>query len=397
MNESDLRVLLTTDGLAAVAMASASPLDSIGGVSGATALLRKKGYSPEVTAAALTQARLRSRATAKFGEFANDMLFTETGLQQATRLKVAALHAGRFRDAGIGRVADLGCGIGADSLAIASLNIHVTAVDADPITAAIAAYNLAPFPNANVAAADAREVDLADVDGVFCDPARRETTSGEMRRLYDPTTFEPPLDWVFSLASTHPLGVKLGPGHPHDAIPEGCEALWISDGGTAVELGLWFGPLATPGRRFGALVLSPAGPEWIEGHEHEEPVPVGIVGRFLYDPDPAVIRARALGTLAGMVDATSISDGIAYLSSDRSIDTPFAARFAITDVLPFDRKKLRSLLRERGVGILEIKKRGADIDPAQLRRELSLRGEESATLIVTRIGGRHRAILAKRC
>ena len=48
------------------------------------------------------------------------MLFTEAGLEQATRLKVAALHAGRFARAGVEHVADLGCGIGGDALALAA-------------------------------------------------------------------------------------------------------------------------------------------------------------------------------------------------------------------------------------------------------------------------------------
>jgi len=89
--------------------------------------LRKAGHDPMTVAAALTQAKLRKRAIAKFGDFASSMLFTEAGLEQASRLKVAALHAGRFRAAGIKEVADLGCGIGAESMALAALDIRVRA------------------------------------------------------------------------------------------------------------------------------------------------------------------------------------------------------------------------------------------------------------------------------
>ena len=55
--------------------------------------LRAEGYSPELVSAALTQAKLRTQARAKFGEFAEHMLFTRNGLEQATRWSVAALHA----------------------------------------------------------------------------------------------------------------------------------------------------------------------------------------------------------------------------------------------------------------------------------------------------------------
>jgi hypothetical protein len=53
-------------------------------------------------------------------------------------------------------------------------------------------------------------------------------------------------------------------------------------------------------------------------------------------------------------------------------------------------------LRERAIGQLEIKKRGVDIEPEKLRREFKLRGENAATLLITRSDGRNIAILARR-
>ena len=140
------------------------------------------------------QARLRSRARAKFGAFADRMLFTRAGLEQATRLEVGARHAGRFRDAGVARVADLGCGIGGDALAFAGIGLDVVAVDADGVTAALAAYNLAPFgEQAQVRHARAEEVDLAGVDAVWLDPARRTAGHTETTRV-GAGDWSPPLD-----------------------------------------------------------------------------------------------------------------------------------------------------------------------------------------------------------
>jgi predicted RNA methylase len=110
-------------------------------------------------ATVLTQAKLRRRAQAKFGEFAQTMFFTEAGLEQASRLKVAAIHAGRFRDAGMKSIADLGCGIGAESLAMASLDLTVSAFELDEVTAAIASYNLASFDKVTVEQADVTSLD----------------------------------------------------------------------------------------------------------------------------------------------------------------------------------------------------------------------------------------------
>lgn len=396
MDDFQLRALLSDAGRSALTLACTGLADDGADAASVSTSLRAQGFTPEVTGVAVSQALLRRRARAKFGEFADSMLFTEDGLQQASRLGIAALHAGRFRAAGLSRVADLGCGIGADSLALASVGCAVSAVEVDPVTAVVASYNLASFPEAVVQEKRAEDLNLDNVDAVFCDPARRAGVPGSMRRVFSPNAFTPALDWVFGLASSLPVGIKLGPGLPHEAIPADCEALWVSDGGTAVEVGLWFGALARPGRRFGALVLGGGAPAEILGDEFSVPVQVDSVGRFLYDPDPAVIRARALGTLAEQLSAHTISEGIAYLSSDSGADSPFAQRFEVSDVLAFDRKKLKALVRQRGIGILEIKKRGADIDPAVLRRELALQGSESATLFVTRVAGRHRAILATR-
>ena len=225
-----------------------------------TAALRKAGHSPELVSAVLTQSRLRTKAEAKFGEFARQMIFTKAGLEQATRLTVAARHAQRFAEAGIGHVADLGCGLGADAMALASLDLVVTAVEMDETTAACATMNLIPFRNATVVHADATSVPLEGVDGVWLDPARRTTSTSGTKRIWDPEDFSPPLSFVESLAgSGRAVGVKMGPGMPHDSVPAGCEAQWVSVGGDVTEVALWFNAVRRPGVRRAALVLGPAG------------------------------------------------------------------------------------------------------------------------------------------
>ena len=140
-------------------------------------------------------------------------------------------HAQRFAAAGISQVADLGCGLGADSLALASLDLNVTAVEMDETTAACATVNLIPFPNATVVHADAATVPLEGVDGVWLDPARRVTSTSGTKRIWDPEAFSPPLSFVESLAASgKAVGVKMGPGMPHDSVPAGCEAQWVSGG-----------------------------------------------------------------------------------------------------------------------------------------------------------------------
>ncbi len=127
-----------------------------------------------------------------------------------------------------------------------------------------------------------------------------------------------------------------------------------------------------------------------------EDAETGELGEYLYEPDGAVIRARLIGDLARRLDGRMLGDGIAYITADEASATPFAAGFRILETLPFAEKELKKALRARGVGTLEIKKRGVDVDPAALRTRLKLSGDRPATLILTRVGGKHTALLAER-
>lgn len=390
MDSSELRELLTPEGLALLDSLPAP--DSTTDIVRAVADLRKAGHSPALVAAVLSQSRLRARAAAKFGVFADRMLFTEAGLEQATRLAVAALHAGRFQSAGIARVADLGCGIGADALALAALELDVVAVERDEVTAAVAAVNLAPWPNARVVHGDAETFDLEGVDGVFLDPARRS----DRGRLRDPADWSPSLDFAFGLAERLPTGVKLGPGIDRDLLPDGAEAQWVSVDREVVEVGVWFGSLARPGVGRAALVLGAHGAAELTAEADSEDAQAGPLGAFVYEPDGAVIRARLIGDLARRLGARMLHPTIAYLTADEAVATPFASCFRVVADFAIDRRALRRELAARGIGVLEVKKRGVDVDPAAFRAGLALHGERSATLMLTRVGERRRALLLER-
>ena len=392
MEASELRELLSVEGLRL--LDDLPPYESAADVVRTVADLRRAGHSPGLVAAVLSQSKLRARARAKFGPFADRMLFTEAGLEQATRLSVAAQHAGRFQRAGLKWIADLGCGIGADALAIAALELEVTAVERDEVTAALAAYNLAPWSNARVEHGTAEDADLAGVDGVYLDPARR---SGG-KRLTDPKDWTPSLDFAFELAERLPVGVKLAPGVDRDLIPEDAEAQWVSVDHDVVEVGLWFGALARPGIRRAALVVNTAagGASELVAEDDSEDAAVRPLGQYLFEPDGAVIRARLIGDLARSLGAGMLDPTIAYLTADEPAETPFASCFRVIEDFPLDKRLLKRELAARGIGTVEIKKRGVDIDPAEFRTALNPKGDGSATLVLTRVAGKRRGILAER-
>jgi SAM-dependent methyltransferase len=338
----------------------------------------RRTYGPELASAALHQASLRRRARTKFGDEAGRMFFTRTGLEQATRPEIAAYHARRLQAAGARRVFDLGCGIGSDARACAAAGLTVIAVDLDPATAAIARANLGPGSTVVCADAETLRLDaLAPDDAVFCDPARR-TERGRLWRLAD---FTPSWGWVRArLDGRRPVGVKLGPALPHTVIPAGVEAQWVTHGHDVVEVTLWAGPGAVPERRSAflwpdhELVTDPRAPA----------LEVRPPGRYVFEPDGSVIRSGGLAQVGAALGAALLDPDIAYLTADQLTSTPWATAFAVQEVLPYDVKVVKEHLRARGVGRLEIKKRGIDVDPADLRRRLDLRGLDEATLILSR-------------
>lgn len=390
VNRNDVELLFTPE--AVEVLASLPPIESKANVVQNVSALRKRGLSAEMTSVVLLQQRLRTKAASKFGDFAGRMFFTEDGLQQATRLSVAARHAARFRELGAHHVADLGCGIGGDALALAGLGVRVTAVDRDEVTAALAAYNLAPFDNATVAHGDAESIDLSPFDALWFDPARRNSS----KRLSNPADWSPSLAWVFEVASRVPAGIKLSPAIDQSILPTDAECQWIDDNGDTVECIVWTGKLARDGVRRSALVIGNGESHEIVSAEPDTDVPLGEIGNYLYDPCGSVLRAQLLGALARELGAQLVADQIAYLSNDDGVETPFAQRFRVREVMPLDQRTIAARMKELGIGTLEIKKRGVDIDPAEFRTKLKLSGALSATLILTRGANSRIAILADR-
>ncbi|WP_019632553.1 class I SAM-dependent methyltransferase [Actinomadura atramentaria] len=397
MDLQGFRALRTAAGDAALAAAADSDLSESGLL--ATAARLRARFPADLAAAALTQARLRERARAKFGADAARMFFTPAGLEQSTRAPVAAHRARRFAELP-GRVLELGCGIGADLLARARAGTPGTGVERDELTAEVARANLDAFGVADLAdvvTGDATHADPAGYGAVFADPGRR-TARG---RVFDPRSYEPPLDVVLELAGRVPAAcVKVAPGIPHDAVPAGAEAEWISVGGDVKEAALWLGALAGPvARRATLLTGDGPGATLVPDPGLGEPE-IRDFGRYLYEPDGAVIRAGLVAEVAALLGGGLVDPRIAYIAADEPRGTPFAAGYEVEDVLPFSLKRLRAELRRRGVGALTVKKRGSAVDVDRLRRDLGFarggaKGGAAATVVLTRVGDAPFALIAR--
>ncbi|CAN5117415.1 class I SAM-dependent methyltransferase [soil metagenome] len=384
------RRLLTPAGQSLLERVSREYVEQHGDALRTATVLRRDTDSSDV-AAALTQVELRLRARAKLGDLADHLYFTSDGLEQATRLRVAEHRAARVALADPASVLDLGCGIGGDLLAFSRAGLTVAGIDRDALRVEIARANLDALGlGGALRQGEVSDMDLSGFSVVFADPARRSTTG----RIFDVDGWSPPWRFVVDLLRRTSC-VKVAPGIPHHLVPEGAEVEFVSDDGGVKEAVLWSAGLATVRRR--ATVIRASGLATLT--EEDDPGSPGVqpIGRYLYEPDGAVIRAGLVTAVAAAVGGGLLDDRIAYVTANEAVTTPFARAYEVVEEVPFREKALRAALRERGIGRLTIKKRGVDVVPEQLRRRLALAGDSEATLVMTRVCGKGTALLVRPC
>ncbi len=352
----------------------------------------RKRFTPEEAAALLEQAQLRQKAAVKFPD-ADRLFFTAEALQQASSRAVAQYRAGKF--AGYRRVADLGCGIGADTLALAESGLEVLAVERDPVRARLAEANVTArglIERVQVLCADWTRADWTRVEAAFVDPGRRVGAQGSRRRVFSLHSMEPPLAAILALAAHVPaVAVKVAPGVDYAEIPPQAGVEFISERGELKEALLLFGALA--GDAITATLLP--GAHQLRGAIEPE-LRVRAPGAYFYEPDPAVIRAGLVRQLAAQVDAAQVDADIAYLTADTLTATPFARAWETLRHGPFNLKELNRWLREFAPGEVVVKKRGSPVDPDAFRRRLKVTpGGPRLTVFLTHVQDRPWMLLGR--
>lgn len=360
----------------------------------------RKGLGAERARLVVKQAGLRRRAAAKFGARAAQMFFTDVALQQATDRWIARYKAERFPRED--RMFDFCSGIGGDLVSLAERGVAI-GVEKLPGLALLATANLRVCGCAGtVRIGDVGEELPAEGELWHLDPDRRV----KGRRSTHLEWHSPSLEVIERLVQAAPHGaLKLAPAAD---VPQSWQDRtkleWISRDRECRQLVVWFGSLAgTPGQRRATVITTPYDENApstacsFAGAADMFPPLASSLGAYVYDSDPAVRAAGLTGALAHALELGALSPGAGYLTADRPVEDPLVTRFRVREELPLREKMLAKHLREKGIGRLEIKKRGVDTDAEKLRRRLKLRGEDSATLFLTRQGTREIAILAERC
>lgn len=351
----------------------------------------REEFPGDVVRAAFALEELRRRGKEKFSR-AERMWFDRQGLEQATSESVARHKAERFE----GLVADLCSGIGGDAIALAERG-DVLAIDDNPAACLRTRWNAEAYgvgDSVTTQCTTAQEwlENLRDSPPlVHIDPDRRAEGRGRSLRIEEG---RPGLDFLNRLMESVPGGaIKLSPAANFlGKFPE-AEIELVSLHGECKEATVWFGDLAAPGT-WRATVL-PAN-ETLAGDPLDALCEIGGLSKYLYDPDPSVVRSGLVNLLAEQLSLTRLDEAEEYLTSEKWCESPFLRGFEVLAERPNNERTIRKAVRKFEAGEVEIKCRHVPINAEAVRRKLPLQGTGKLVLVFARIRGKTRAVLCRR-
>ena len=352
----------------------------------------RKRFSMEQAQQIASQFKLRRRAITRFPRAA-EMLFTEQSLKQTTDAAIAQFKTELIREyaSDVQHVTDLCCEMGGDLQALAN-HFSVTGVDLDPEVCAIAQHNASLNSQSTVETIveDATRLQLK-TDWVHMDPDRRH----DGRRHTDVNAIQPGIETLQRLIdqvgnTLQGVSIKLAPA---SMIPKlwhtKCRLFWIQSRKECRQQLAVFAAKNTKWNHRTALAIDKHGVcKWEYTASNAElldsgEVPLkGSADRFLYEPKPAILAGQLAPSWAAIHHLQYIHSGVAYFTSEFSREIAGGTCYEILEELPFDLKQIKRHLKKHDIGRLEIKKRGIDLTPEQLRKNLKPKGRNGATLII---------------
>lgn len=332
--------------------------------------------------------------------------WTQRLLEQASDEQTARETALDFPEGAC--IVDACCGAGADSVALAARASKVTAIDRDEVAAVLAGANAAaqelPVQVQCMAMEDAKPQTDA---WLHLDPDRRPGNHRTIRLESMVPSWS-----VLSSRIGHYRGVsiKLAPGL-REALQTDWGApgppqtiRWLSRGGS-VRQQRWYWNVERWAHAERVLSVETRTGAW--SHEvfrsGEWQVNASCcrdakhLKTYIADTDPSVRAADLGAAFAHRHGVECLGNPMGYMQSDRIAPHPMMRWFRLLEVLPMDRKRLRAYSRANPARVWELKSRNIDVDLDALRKELIVDPDQdrSTTLLLTRLGERHIALVAE--
>lgn len=348
----------------------------------------------------LEQHDLRVSGKKKFSR-ADHMYFTRTQLEQATSEVIACYKAARYGR--FNEIADLCCGIGGDSLALAK-NSVLHAIDTDAQVLAMAKHNIAIYGHESVTHhLPAESFDVSHVDAFHLDPDRRieSVGKGTRQRTTQAEMFSPNLEQIRQLEIANPnFGIKLAPASA--SWTGEYEIEFIGHERECKQQMVWSGKLTTqPGRTATVLDNSDRIESFHCGEDEFQMsrsiLPGGApVAKYIYDPHACLLAADLLPVFAQQNGLNLVDARSQYVTSDSIVESNLMSCFEVKEVLPADQKKIKQYLSSVQAGKLELKKRSVHNQLFENLKRLKLKGDRSLTIVLSNTLEGLRAIVCER-
>ena len=402
--------LLTPYGQNAIDVARRARLANPDPLAVASCMSRELDLPSLYRQAATLQAELRDRLAHRWASVPQALL-TRDGIEQATHPTIRNWRARLLQAAGISAIADIGCGLGFESLSFVESGLRVRAVERDAETAAIAALNLRGMSARvdvfdAVLDSDSLTLLLNDVDAAFVDPARRDSSAPRSidgnsgNRITDPESWSPSWSWVRELASQvdQRLVAKVAPGISHELLPENSTTVWFALKGSLAEASVWW-----PGFDFSyeraAIAVDRHGDEASLHSGMESSTVIGSISDFILDLSPAVTRSGLVQQAAAHTNAHRIDEHLGFLSLDfEPADSPLYVTYEVLEHFSLDEKHVSEALLKHGARDVEVISRGyrGSVDALAGKWRKRLEGDKLISVLLARVGDDVQAILAQR-
>ncbi|MEP6755380.1 MAG: hypothetical protein ABJA67_07760, partial [Chthonomonadales bacterium] len=223
------------------------------------------------------------------------------------------------------------------------------------------------------------------------DPSRRKGT----RRAKSGDQYQPSLSACVEIARPARGGViKVSPAIlDSDLRSIDSRVEFVSVDGECREGNLWFGDIG-PKAETSATIL-PNHVTVSRDHSSEQ-MGISPIRDWILEPDPALIRANLLAETSELIGGACLLDySVAYMTTYQFKPSSLVTGYRVLDVVPFHSKKIIECLKSLGRSASVVKKRGIEVDPIELRKQLRRCEGEPSVIVVTRVEGKPLVIVCE--
>jgi hypothetical protein len=327
-----------------------------------------------------------------------NLLYTPLALEQSSGERTAEYKASLMSGK---KAIDLSGGLGVDSIALAKVFQEVVYCERDPLLSSVVEHNMKVSGINNVAVKNGESISmLAEYpdnffDWIYVDPARRE--QGQRSIALEAASPDVVACHNLLLQKSPKVCIKASPALEISGLKKLLPALHsivvVSVDRECKEILLLL-ERASPSNgpvQVKAVCLNADSEEITEvAGGGEVPRVVGTaVKEYLYEPDPAIIKARLSAVLARDSSLQFVNKSVDYLTADRKIEVFPGRTFRVVEGVPYKPKSFRAFLERHAITGASIQRRDFPLSAEELRKKYRLLESERAFLFFTKDAAGH--------